>query len=136
MSACDFFWMPADAGDTAPECEAGARVMAPRGCRACTHAGPLQRHATRDSWWRDVPQGDRPQYRRGHIVRWRCPSCGHTLALQPDWAVPGKRMTRALHDWLVLAQGQGLSARATAARCGLDAKTVRTWLRERMPDNG
>jgi transposase-like protein len=91
----------------------------------------LQRHATRDSWWRDAPQEGRPQYRRGHIVRWRCPACGHTLALSPDWAVPGKRMTRALDDWLHQVQTEGLSARATAARCGLDAKTVRTWLRER-----
>ncbi len=103
----------------------------PSVCPSCQHAGPLQRHATRHSWWRDVPQGERPQYRRGHIVRWRCPACRSTHALVPDWAVPGKRMTRALDDWLTQALAQGWSARATALRCGLDAKTVRTWLRER-----
>jgi rubrerythrin len=62
-------------------------------CRACAHTGPMQRHATRASWWRDVPQEGRPQFRRGHIVRWRCPACGQTHAHAPDWAVPGKRMT-------------------------------------------
>jgi transposase len=103
----------------------------PHGCRACTHHGPLQRHATRHSWWRDVPQDGRPQYRRGHIVRWRCPVCGHTHAHQPEWALPGKRMTLALDAWLRQALTQGLSARAMALRCGLDAKTVRNWLRER-----
>ena len=107
-------------------------LSVPHGCRACTHRGPLQRHATRHSWWRDVPQEGRPQFKRGHIVRWRCPECGHTHAHQPDWAVPGKRMTRQLDDWLTRHFGLGLSARAVALRCGLDAKTVRTWWRDRQ----
>jgi len=102
-------------------------------CRACAHHGPMQRHATRPSWWRDVPQEGRPQFRRGHIVRWRCPACGHTHAHAPDWAVPGKRMTRALDAWLQQALAQGLSARAVALRCGLDAKTVRIWLQCQQP---
>ncbi len=108
----------------------------PLTCPHCAHTGPLQRHATRHSWWRDAPQEGRPQYRRGHIVRWRCPLCRGTHALQPEWAVPGKRITRALHDWLSQTLAQGLSARAMAVRCGLDAKTVRTWLREHdAPDH-
>lgn len=96
-------------------------------CPSCQHAGPLLRHAVRPSWWRDVPQDGRPQVRRGDIVRWRCPACSQTHSCQPDWALPGKRLTRALDAWVRQALQAGQSARAVARWCGVDEKTVRTW---------
>lgn len=96
-------------------------------CPSCCHSGPLLRHAVRPSWWRDVPQDGRPQVRRGHIVRWRCPACSQTHSCQPDWALPGKRLTRALDAWVRQALQAGQSARAVARWCGVDEKTVRTW---------
>lgn len=96
-------------------------------CPSCQHTGPLRRHAVRPSWWRDVPQDGRPQVRRGDIVRWRCLACGQTHSSQPDWAMPGKRLTRALQAWVRQALQAGHSARHVARRCGVDEKTVRTW---------
>lgn len=96
-------------------------------CPACCQEGVLQRHAMRPSWWRDVPQDGRPQVRRGHIVRWRCLSCRQTHSCPPEWALPGKRLTRALEAWVRDALRAGQSARAVARWCGVDEKTVRSW---------
>ncbi len=81
----------------------------------------------RPCWWRDAPAEHGPQVRRGHIVRWRCPACDHTRSCSPTWALPGKRMTRALDAWMRQARQAGASVNAIAKRCGLDEKTVRTW---------
>jgi predicted RNA-binding Zn-ribbon protein involved in translation (DUF1610 family) len=95
-------------------------------CPTCGALGPWRRHASRDSWWRDVPSAGQPQIRRGHIVRWRCPACAHTHARGPDWAVPGKRITWALQDWIRKAHEAGQAPAAVARLCRLDDKTVRT----------
>jgi transposase len=96
-------------------------------CPGCRHEGPLRRHAMRPTWWRDVPAFGKPQVRRGHIVRWRCPACLQTHSCQPDWALPGKRLTRELEHWIRQALQVGQSVRAVARICGVDDKTVRTW---------
>jgi hypothetical protein len=94
-------------------------------CPACLHPGPLRRHAVRLSWWRDVPDAGQPQIKRGHIVRWRCPACCQTHSCPPAWALPGKRITRALHAWVQQARQSGLGNGAIANLCGLDEKTIR-----------
>lgn len=96
-------------------------------CPSCQHEGPFRRHAVRASWWRDVPASGRPQVRRGHIVRWRCPACLQTHSCQPDWALPGKRLTRELEGWIRQALQRGQTVRAVARLCGVDEKTVRAW---------
>ncbi len=98
-------------------------------CPACNHAGPMKRHALRACWWRDVPSDGRPQVRRGHIVRWRCTGCQQTHSSQPNWALPGKRLTHALNHWVQEALQEGQSVRAVARACGVDDKTVRAWAR-------
>jgi hypothetical protein len=106
-------------------------AAAPMSCPACGALGPLRRHATRESWWRDAPSASQPQIRRGHIERWRCPGCAHTHSRGPDWAVPGRRITWALLAWIQQAQQAGQTPAAVARLCGLDDKTVRTLLAER-----
>ncbi|MFT3856890.1 MAG: helix-turn-helix domain-containing protein [Aquabacterium sp.] len=96
-------------------------------CPSCRHEGPFRRHAVRASWWRDVPTAGRPQVRRGHIVRWRCTACLQTHSCQPDWALPGKRLTRELEGWIRQALQRGQTIRAVARLCGVDEKTVRAW---------
>jgi ribosomal protein L37AE/L43A len=103
-----------------------AMAAAPLHCPACGTPGPLRRHAKRDSWWRDAPSAGQPQIRRGHIVRWRCLACAHTHARGPNWAVPCKRITCALQDWIRKAHEAGQAPAAVARLCGLDDKTVRT----------
>jgi transposase len=101
--------------------------MCPGPCPGCRHEGPLRRHAMRPSWWRDVPESGKPKVRRGHIVRWRCTACAQTYSCPPEWALPGKRLTRELSRWILQALQAGQSVRAVARLCGVDDKTVRTW---------
>jgi len=113
---------------------AEAMASAPQRCPHCGGPGPWRCHAVREGWWRDVPAADDlPQIRRGAIVRWRCLDCGGTQSSQPAWALPGKRMTRALEAWIREALQQGRRTGAIARHCGLDDKTVRLLRRSLAP---
>lgn len=109
-------------------------MSSPLSCPACAYAGPLQRHARRTAWWRDVPEAGRPQVRRDCIVRWRCPHCERTHARTPEWADPSRRMTRRLVNWLHQQAQHGHSVAQLARACGLDDKTVRTMLSQKLDE--
>lgn len=97
------------------------------GCRDC--GGAMHKHGR---YWRTAVTS-RKVY-RVPIYRWRCPGCGRTVSVLPDFLVPYAQFVSLVREGVMRRRLRGLALAGIANRTyggavsGLSVRTVARWL--------